>query len=358
MKSNKSIIDEIIQNRTISHLLFWSSLLLIFITIATSSSTDPIKTHIIIYVSMLPSQIMAAYILNYYQIPKLLLKKKYLLFIISILFSVYVFSALGRLSLVYIAEPFVREEFTQESVKDILSNTAYLFSVYFPAVYIYAFIMLIVKMIKNRFEVKHQVEVLKKEKATNELKFLKAQIQPHFLFNTLNNLYALTLAKSDLAPEIVLKLSTLLDFILYQSDEPKILINREIELIQGFIDLESLRYGDKLDLVFEHHVDNSNTKIAPLVLLPIIENAFKHGSSGNPDTAKICLKLSVVNNVLNFEVYNSKPKIHSNPIDPNKSGIGTVNLKRQLELIYPNKNQLKVEDSVDCYVVKLYLDLK
>ncbi|WP_117884137.1 sensor histidine kinase [Aureibaculum luteum] len=358
MKSNKSIIDEIIRNRTINHLLFWVSLLFIFITIAKSSGPGSLNTYAIIYLSMLPAQIMAAYILNYYQIPKLLLKKRYLLFFLSLIFCVFIFSALGRMGIVYVAEPFVREDFVQESLREILSDTKYLFSIYFPSVYIYAFIMFIVKMIKNRFEVKHQIEILKKEKATNELKFLKAQIQPHFLFNTLNNLYALTLIKSDLAPEIVLKLSALLDFILYQSDEPTISINREIKLIQGFIDLESLRYGDKLDLVFEHHVDNSNTKIAPLVLLPIIENAFKHGSSGNPDSAKIYIKLSVVSNALNFEVYNSKPKIHAHAIDPNKSGIGTVNLKRQLELNYPEKNQLEVKDSLDSYLVKLYLDLK
>lgn len=357
MKNTKSIIDVVIQNRAISHLLFWSFFLMIFVIIASSNSSD-IKTQTIIYFSLLPSQITAAYILNYYQLPRLLLKKKYLLFIVSIALCVYIFSVLGRLSVVYIAEPLIREDFTQEPVVEILSDTANLFSIYFPSVYIYAFIMLIVKLIKDRFEEKHQIDILEKEKATSELKFLKTQIQPHFLFNTLNNLYALTLVKSDLAPEIVLKLSELLDFILYQSDEPTISINKEIVLLQGFIDLESLRYGDKLDLVFEHNVDNANTQIAPLMLLPIIENAFKHGSSGNPDHARIHITLSVINLELDFEVQNTKPKIQLVGVDPNKSGIGTINLKRQLELNYPNKNQLKVEDSLDSYFVKLHLDLK
>tara|TARA_R110002096_G_C14656612_1_gene727034 strand:- start:1308 stop:2381 length:1074 start_codon:yes stop_codon:yes gene_type:complete len=357
MKSIKSIIDIVIQNRVISHLLFWSFFLIIFVIIASLNSGE-IKKQTIIYFSLLPSQMIAAYILNYYQIPRLLLKKDYLLFIVSIILCVYIFSALGRLSVVYIAEPLIREDFTQEPVVEILSDTAHLFSIYFPSVYIYAFIMLIIKLIKNRFEEKHQIEILEKEKATNELKFLKTQIQPHFLFNTLNNLYALTLEKSDLAPEIVLKLSALLDFILYQSDESTISIHKEIELLQGFIDLESLRYGDKLDLVFEHNIDNANTQIAPLVLLPIIENAFKHGSSGNPDHARIHITLTVVNLELHFEVHNTKPKIHLLEVDPNKTGIGTINLKRQLELNYPNKNRLKVEDSLDSYSVKLYLDLK
>jgi two-component system LytT family sensor kinase len=357
MEKNKSTLDKIIQNRVISHLLFWFFFLMIFVIIASLNSGE-IKTQTIIYFSLLPSQMIAAYILNYYQIPKLLLKKDYLLFVVSMILCVYLFSALGRLSVVYIAEPLIRQDFTQESIVEILSDTAYLFSVYLPTVYIYAFIMLIVKLIKNRFEEKHQLEVLQKEKVTNELKFLKKQIQPHFLFNTLNNLYALTMAKSDLAPEIVLKLSALLDFILYQSDESTISIHKEIELLQGFIDLESLRYGDKLDLVFEHNVDNANTQIAPLMLLPIIENAFKHGSSRNPDHARIHIKLSVVNLELDFEVHNTKPKIHLLEVDPNKSGIGTMNLKRQLELTYPNKNRLKIEDSLDSYSVKLYLNLK
>ena len=95
-----------------------------------------------------------------------------------------------------------------------------------------------------------------------------------------------------------------------------------------------------------------------MLIITIIENAFKHGSNGNPDHARIHIKLSVVNLELDFEVLNTKPKIHLLEIDPNKSGIGTINLKRQLELTYPNKNRLKVENSLDSYSVKLYLDLK
>lgn len=354
---NQTLLDTVLQKRWLTHLLFWLGLFVLF-TVLASLNTGKIRPHAITYFATLPSQMAAAYLLNYYLIPQLLYKKKYFLFIALLLVSIYVLSALGRISVVYIAEPFVRTNFEQESLAEIFSDTAYLFSVYFTSTFVYAFVMMLVKTVKTRFEERHKIQMLQKEKTTNELKFLKAQIQPHFLFNTLNNLYALTLAKSDLAPEIVLKLSELLDFILYQSDEPTISINKEIELIKGFIDLESLRYGDKLDLVFEHNVDNSNTQIAPLVLLPIIENAFKHGSSGNPDTAKIHIMLSVINKVLNFEVHNNKPKIHLKGVDPNKSGIGTINLKRQLELNYPNKNRLKVEDSLDSYLVKLYLDLK
>lgn len=270
MKNNNSFLDNVLQNRVLSHILFWCSFLVIF-TILGVLDSGTFKPNALSNLAMLPSQIAAAYFLNYYQLPKLLLKKRYFLFFVSIFLSIYFLSAFARFNVVHIVEPFFRENFEQETIKEILLDFIYIFSVYCPAVYTYALIMLAVKAIKTRFEEKHQIEILQKEKATSELKFLKAQIQPHFLFNTLNNLYALTLAKSDLAPKVVLKLSELLDFILYQSDQASISIEKEIELIQGFIDLESLRYGNALDVSFEKRVDDLNTQIAPLVLLPLIE---------------------------------------------------------------------------------------
>ena len=357
MKDKNSFLDSILQNRTLSHILFWGLFLLTF-TVLGVLNTGAVKPILYNNLAMLPSQIAAAYLLNYYQLPKLLLKKKYLLFFLSLFLSVYILSVIARYNVVHIVEPLVRENFVQESIQEIVSDFVYLFSVYFPSVYTYALIMFTVKAVKGRFEEKHQIELLRKEKATNELKFLKAQMQPHFLFNTLNNLYALTLSKSDLAPTVVLKLSELLDFILYQSDQPSIPIEKEIELIQGFIDLESLRYGDALDVRFKHEVDNSRTQIAPLVLLPLIENAFKHGVSSNPKNAKIEIDLAVINNALNFKIYNNKLHDLVKRTDNHKFGIGTANLKRQLALNYPNKHALDVEDGVESYLVKLLIDLK
>lgn len=349
--------DRILQNRIVSHILFWVSFLLVF-TILASLNSGTFKYHIINYLAMIPAQMAAAYVLNYYQIPHLLLKKKYVLFFASLLFYIYVFSAFGRFSIVYIAEPFIREDFTQESILEILSDTAYLFAVYFPGVYTYAFIMLIAKAIKDRFEEKNRIETLLKEKATSELKFLKAQIQPHFLFNTLNNLYALTLAKSDVAPQVVLKLSELLDFILYQSDQPSIPIKKEIELIEGFIELESLRYGALLDLSFDHQIDDQSTPLSPLLLLPLIENAFKHGFGEKTTKTMININLLVENRKLHFEISNSKHNVVNNKDFQNQpSGIGTTNLKRRLALNYPDKYELQSLDKEAIYSVKLYIDL-
>ncbi|WP_108804760.1 sensor histidine kinase [Aquimarina sp. Aq107] len=356
MKNNNSFLDNVLQNRVLSHILFWCSFLVIF-TILGVLDSGTFKPNALSNLAMLPSQIAAAYFLNYYQLPKLLLKKRYFLFFVSIFLSIYFLSAFARFNVVHIVEPFFRENFEQETIKEILLDFIYIFSVYCPAVYTYALIMLAVKAIKTRFEEKHQIEILQKEKATSELKFLKAQIQPHFLFNTLNNLYALTLAKSDLAPKVVLKLSELLDFILYQSDQASISIEKEIELIQGFIDLESLRYGNALDVSFEKRVDDLNTQIAPLVLLPLIENAFKHGVSSDPKNAKIHIDLLVSGNSIKFKVFNTKLNDSVKQVTNTKSGIGTSNLKRQLEINYPNKYTLEIDEKQDSYFVELLIDL-
>ncbi len=309
--------------------------------------------------ALLPSQLMAAYLLNYYQIPKLFLKKKYVLFIVSFLISAYVIVVFARYCVVHIAEPITREGiYESETLLEIILDPFYLFWAYFPAVYMIVFLMIAIKGFKYRFEEKHQLEVLKKEKAHTELKFLKAQIHPHFLFNTLNSIYALTLAKSDVAPEVVLKLSELLDYILYQCNEPTISIEKEINLIQGYIDLEKIRYGNQLTISFIHKLDNTHTQIAPLILLPFIENAFKHGASGNPIDPKIEIHLTLKNKELNLQVYNTKMhKKEGNNNSVEKDGIGHTNVKRQLELNYPHGYQLIIDNNTDSYKVNLKIKL-
>lgn len=357
MKLQKKKIDDILQNRILTHILFWSVYLL-FTTIIASINTNNISGNFIKDLSILPSQLLAAYFLNYYQIPKLLLKKKYFLFVITFIFFGYLFLAFGRFSIVHIAEPFIRVDFEQETILEILTDSDYLVKVYFPGIYGVVFLMFIIKVVKQRASEKQKIERLEKEKIENELKFLRTQIQPHFLFNTLNNLYALTLEKSDLAPKVVLKLSELLDFILYQSNQKEISIRKEIELIQGFIDLESLRYGDKLKLKFEHKTDDENTKITPLLLLPFVENAFKHGANKNPDIPEISIILNVENDHIYFEAYNNKSLNLVNSIDSFNGGIGIKNLKRQLELNYENSYDLSVENTEIDYRVKLKIQLK
>jgi sensor histidine kinase YesM len=358
MSKRTSFTDRIIQHRGLSHFLFWFSFLFIFSVLATLNAGTFVD-NLVNYLVLLPSQLMAAYFLIYYQIPKLFLKKKYVSFVVSFLVSGYMFVMFGRLCTVHIAEPLTRRgEYESETFLEILMDPFYLFAIYFPAVYVIVFLMLAIKSIKERFEERHQIEVLQKEKMHTELKFLKAQIHPHFLFNTLNSIYALTLTKSDAAPEVVLKLSEMLDYMLYQCNEPRIAVHKEVALIQGYTDLERIRYGAQLDLTFSHNVDDPNAQMAPLVLLSFVENAFKHGSSGNPTNPKVHIHLEVFKGCLKFRVFNTQLKV--SPVgasEVTKVGIGNANVKRQLDVYYPNAYDLKVEEDVQSYEVNLTIDL-
>jgi len=356
IEENKGFIDTILQNRVVTHSLFWL-LLLVITTVTASMYDETFKIHLINNLSLLPVQIGAAYFLAYYQIPKLLLQKKYLLFLLSGMASIFIFSVLARLAVVYISEPFWRTHFVQESLLEIIYDWQYLLTVYFTTAYLFSIVFLIVKTIKEHFEQRHQLEILKKEKATAELNFLKAQIHPHFLFNTLNNLYSLTLDKSDDAPEVVLKLSEMLDYMLYQCSDPTIEIRKEVELMHNYIDLELLRYGDNLDFKFKKKIDDNSTQISPLILLTLIENAFKHGASGNLVNPTVHLDLEVENSHLIFKVFNTKPIPSNTPTKPNKKGVGATNIKRQLSLMYPDKHKLTIEDNPDSYSLVLEIKL-
>ncbi len=356
IEEEKGFIDRILQNRMVTHSLFW--LLLISVTTVTASMYDEtFKIHLINNVSLLPVQIGAAYFLAYYQIPKLLLEKKYFFFLLSGIGSIFVFSVLARLSVVYISEPLWRTNFVQESLWEIIYDWEYLFTVYFTTAYLFSIVFLIVKTIKEHFEQRHQLEILKKEKATAELNFLKAQIHPHFLFNTLNNLYSLTLEKSDDAPEVVLKLSEMLDYMLYQCSDPTVEISKEVELMHNYIDLELLRYGDNLDFRFNKKIDNNSTQIAPLILLSLIENAFKHGASGNLINPTVHIDLKLENQKLFFKVFNTKPVLENQATKSNQKGLGATNINRQLSLMYPDNHQLTIDDKSDSYSLILEISL-
>lgn len=196
-------------------------------------------------------------------------------------------------------------------------------------------------------------QLLEKEKLETELNFLKAQINPHFLFNTLNNIYSLARKKSDETPELILKLSKLFRFVLYETQSKKITISQEVQFLNDYIELEKVRYKDRLSVLFEYQIDNENTLIAPLILIPIVENAFKHGGSEAISKGFIKIFLKLNNNKLFFDVKNSFEK---ETINENQSGIGLKNLKRQLELMYPTFD-LIIKNEETIFNAKLIINL-
>jgi LytS/YehU family sensor histidine kinase len=190
----------------------------------------------------------------------------------------------------------------------------------------------IVRHIYNYIKLKQAEQKLRIEKQEAELNYLKSQTNPHFLFNTLNNIYSLTRDKSDLAPESILCLSKILRFMLYETSGNYIAIEHEIKIISDYIALEKLRYDESLHVNFNYDIEDMKQAIPPLLLIPLVENAFKHGVSETRHKPFVDIHLSLKQRQLSFTVKNSFDSAAENK--PVKESIGLSNLRRQLELLY------------------------
>lgn len=193
-----------------------------------------------------------------------------------------------------------------------------------------------------------------KERADTELKYLKSQLNPHFLFNTLNNIYSLALKESKHTPEAIMKLSKLMRFMLYESSKSDILLVDELRMIEDYISLEQLRYTDRLHLSFKSKIDNTSQRIAPLLLIHFVENAFKHGASESRSDAFITIDIVLNDGMLKAIISNSKTHEMDNP--ENLNAIGLENIKRQLQLIYP-AHTLTIRNEEATFSVELSVDL-
>ena len=214
-------------------------------------------------------------------------------------------------------------------------------------------LMLAVKTVRNQLTIKETEKNLLKEKLETELKFLKNQTNPHFLLNTLNNIYALARKKSEDTPEAVMRLSELLRFMLYQSSGKLIQLRAEIRVLEDYLALETLRYNERLVIGFQKHIDSNTYQISPFLLLPFLENAFKHGISETRFESFIHIRITVSNNLLIFEIENSKDSCENKESVAN---IGLMNVKRRLELTYSDY-KLEVKNERDVFIVKLSVNL-
>lgn len=192
----------------------------------------------------------------------------------------------------------------------------------------------------------------------SELRFLKSQINPHFLFNTLNNLYALTLKKSEKAPEIVIKLSEMMRYMLYECNEKQVYLSKEVNYLRNYLDLERLRQGKNVEISFEVNGNISDQLIAPLLFIPFLENSFKHGLNNHITQGYVQIRLQVDQNDLQMYIENSKAPAMPKPDSNRKSGgIGLVNVRRRLNILYPNNYELQIDDSPNSYGVLLDINL-
>ena len=227
-----------------------------------------------------------------------------------------------------------------------------------------------IKLIKRWWLKQKETEQLAREKSKAELQLLKAQIHPHFLFNTLNNIYFFTLSVSSQAPEMIKKLSGMLHYILNECNQPLVPLDKEINMIRDYMALEKIRYGEQMNMTIEIP-DNSpplkgatggwegssgRVLIAPLLLIPFVENSFKHGTSKMITHPWVKLRITVENNMLHFFIMNSRPQT-TEPASP-KGNIGLKNVKKRLQLLYPAAHELNIVSESESFTVYLKIQLQ
>jgi two-component system, LytTR family, sensor histidine kinase AlgZ len=248
----------------------------------------------------------------------------------------------------YIADGYTHQlqfMYSQRFTNNMIFST--LFNVFFVAM---------LRFVEDWFEAEARKKESENEKLIAELRFLKAQINPHFLFNTLNNLYALAFSNSPNTTIVIDKLSQMMRYMIYDSNYPKISLNKEIDYMNNYISLEKLRLNHEIPIEFKTIGSTEGVQIVPLILIAFLENAFKHGVNNNATNAWIKITLELSGKACVYTVENSKlPPIMEKK--EGKQGIGLQNVQRRLELSYPNQYDLSVEDHETAYFVQLNLDL-
>ncbi|WP_347921886.1 sensor histidine kinase [Pontimicrobium sp. SW4] len=300
-------------------------------------------------------QIILSYIAIYVLIPFLLNKKRKVLFVISSLVLIYFAYTFHTALRCYYLVPKYPEIFSVrpplifiERITNVYAFLGNITGLIFPT---------IILMVLNYYRHQKEILSLKERQKSSELEALKNQLNPHFLFNTLNNLYALSLKKSDKSPEVIERLSDILDYILYKCKDKYVNIEGEIDLLENYIALEKLRYGKRLNIVFNHSVED-NIKIAPLLLLTLTENAFKHGVEEEINVASIKIQLKATKKEIYFNIENTIPVVVSttNDIVDNRESIGLKNIEKQLQLLYKSNNYvLHISDKNNVFGVILKL---
>jgi len=297
------------------------------------------------------------YFITYYLIPKLLHKKRIALFIILSLFILVFLTIIDDLSNIYIFMP----KYSPEYVESFKENVAFKFKhLYIIGILLFTQLILFItiKLLKEYFINFFEKQLLKQQIADSELKVLKSQLHPHFLFNTLNNIYSLSLDCNDsLVPQSIERISSILRYSLYECNNGLVSLTGEIQIIKDYIELERIRYTKiEIDTTFPNNV--CTIYIMPLLLFAFVENAFKHGTSNAIKNKWINLNLSIVNEILFFKISNSKnPNIQTN-LNNYKEGIGLKNALKRLELYYGSDNFTFIKNDLNTsYEIELSINL-
>lgn len=335
--------------KILMHLLLWVVAWFFFFYFFGHNSSD------IIYVKwfssfLLPLTMMVTYFVVYFLIPRYLLTKKYFLFSLYSFYTL-VFSSYIIVLIIYGCLIFLLR-FNISIMPPMSKNFIFVLILVFIVVGIVSFISLLnqnFKTLSRNKELQNKILETQLQLKEQELHFLKMQIHPHFLFNTLNTIYGFALKQSKHTPEIILMLSNLLDYILYQVNKPRVSLKEEVLHIKEYIELEKIRFQDTLKVSFTADEINQEIQIAPMLLIPFVENAFKHGNIID-GYLRIEIQIKIIENKLEFAIRNT---IVDGENNNENSGIGLANLRKRLDLNYQNNYKLTIDLEDNWYIVNL-----
>lgn len=336
--------------RILMHVLFWLCYFLLDVIKLSFHKDLDIPKSIVFNICALCIQIGFTYFTAYLIIPLFFEKKQRLLGTTLFIIGLYLFAVANRIMIVHVAEEITAEgPFPQETIYEILTQIDMLFIRYIPSNLGVATIFIAIKYLAERERnIKYELK-LAKERSANDLKMLKAQLNPHFLFNTLNNIYSMSISQSPHTSESIAKLSDILDYALYRTDDSMVSVSSELTLIRKYIELEQIRYGDRLTLQIDEQIEKEN-KIPPLIVLSLVENAFKHGAGKDSGSPLIEIATVSKSGYFQFFISNSITPLQTEEI---KASIGLQNIKKQLELIYQDDYRLTIEKNNERFNVNL-----
>lgn len=330
--------------RWLYHLLFWITYYCFIVLMFFSFYQVTRPGFYLQLLLFFPLEIVLVYINFYVLMPRLLFAKKYIAYGLILFTGMMIVACVNTsIQIFYYKRGFV--EFTMGAAFNLRTITGRTLEL----CYLIGFTTG-VKLTRNWMLHLQWIKDKEKQYLETELNFLKSQIQPHFFFNTLNNLYSLTLKKSDQAPEVVLKLSDLMSYMLYESGSGRVALEKEVAYLQNYIDVEKLRFGHRLDVEFETKGPIENVNIPPMILILFIENSFKHGVKNNVHHITISISLTVEAGFLYFRVAN--PISMEGP-KPDHEGIGLKNVRRRLDLLFGKNYVLNTEEKDKQYIVSL-----
>jgi len=333
------------------HIIFWLLVYFFYTYFLGYGSVDTTYVNRFSFFLM-PITIIISYFFIYYLIPKYLLRKKRFLFVLYSIYTMIIAAFLIVSSILY--GLVLLFEIRPENSTPLTKTLPFIvLGVYFVVIISVAISLVLhnYRFAVDNEDLENKFLQTQLQLKDQELKFLKMQIHPHFLFNSLNTIYGFALKKSEEAPEMILKLSNLLDYILYQIDKPYVLLEDELLHLEDYISLEKMRFRDTLKVDFEHTFQQSGYKIAPMLLIPFVENAFKHGAMID-GLLKVKIKGYQSDEQLIFEVVNSSKN------NDTAKGIGLDNIRRRLEMLYNEAYALEIEEGASHFRTNLSISLK